>query len=521
MAMANSGHRLSVRQQRVVAELSFDELTAALHPTFAGDAGVVLTTGLAASPGAASGVVAVGSQAALDLASAGNTVILVATETTPADVAAMGLSAGILTARGGMASHAAVVARGWGIPAVCDAREIKVGAESFAVGEHRIANGTPISIDGSTGEVTLGSREVSAAGPDAAPGGAAAPGAGAGPTLPVLPAEIAEVLGWADLVVGDRFAVLANADSAADAATARSLGARGIGLCRTEHMFLDPDRLGIVQHVILKGHDEHLDDLESAQRNDFSEMLEAMDGLGVTIRLLDAPMHEFLAGADPGEAAEWHEHNPMLGVRGVRLGLLRPELYAAQVRAIAGAVRDRRSAGGDPDVEIMVPLVSTARELTASVSAIRSAWAGTQSGSAPPIGTMIETPRACMIAGQFAPDVEFISFGTNDLTQMVFGFSRDDTATRVIVPYVSDGLLEADPFASLDPDGVGEMMSGALGRGRAANPNLRAGMCGEHGGDPASIAFAVHTGLHYVSCSPYRVPVARLAAAQALLAASG
>lgn len=496
---------LSDRQRRAVAELSCEDLTAALHPTFAGDAGAVLTTGLAASPGAASGVVAVGSQAALDLASAGETVILVATETTPADVAAMGLSAGILTARGGLASHAAVVARGWGIPAVCDAREITVEADCFVVGGQRIRNGTPISIDGSTGEVALGNREVSGTTPDAG-------------SASILTPEIAEVLDWADRVTAGRIAVLANADAAADAATARSLGARGIGLCRTEHMFLAPDRLEIVQHVILRGHDEHLDDLESAQRNDFGELLEAMDGLPVTIRLLDAPMHEFLAGADAGEAAEWHEHNPMLGVRGVRLGLLRPDLYAAQVRAIAGAVTDCRAAGGDPDVEIMVPLVSTASELRASVNAIHAAWDGAGAGPAPRIGTMIETPRACLIADQFAPDVDFVSFGTNDLTQMVFGFSRDDTATRVIAPYVADGLLDADPFASLDPDGVGELMSRALASGRAANPRLRAGMCGEHGGDPTSIAFALGAGLDYVSCSPYRVPTARLAAAQALLA---
>ena len=520
--MANSGTGLSARQQRAVAELSFDELTAALHPTFAGDAGEVLTTGLGASPGAASGLVAIGSQAALDLASAGNTVILVATETTPADVAAMGLSAGILTARGGMASHAAVVARGWGLPAVCDAREITVDAESFTVGDRCVTNGTPISIDGSTGEVTLGNREVVAAGPAAAPGGGAVPSSGSGPALVALPAEITEVLGWADQVAGARFAVLANADTAADAEAARALGAVGIGLCRTEHMFLAPERLEVVQHVVLRGHDDHIDDLAAAQQEDFVELLAAMDGQPVTIRLLDAPMHEFLAGADPADAAEWHEHNPMLGVRGVRLGLIRPELYAAQVEALAGAVAERRADGGDPRVEIMVPLVSTADELRLSVGAIRAAWSGelaARAGPAPRIGTMIETPRACLIAGQLAPDVDFVSFGTNDLTQMVFGFSRDDTATRVIAPYVADGLLDADPFASLDPDGVGELMNGALARGRAANPHLRAGMCGEHGGDPASIAFALGAGLDYVSCSPYRVPIARLAAAQTLLAA--
>ena len=528
MAGADTG--LTARQRQAVAALSVDDLTAALHPTFAGDGGMLLTTALAASPGAASGLVAVGSQAALDLASAGSTVILVATETTPADVAAMGLSAGILTARGGLASHAAVVARGWGIPAVCDAREITVEADSFVIGDRRVTNGTPISIDGSTGEVTLGDREVAAvSASDTGPGSASGVD---------LPTEIVEVLGWADRVLDGRFAVLANADTADDAATARVLGAQGIGLCRTEHMFLEPERLEVVQHVILSGHDDHLDDLTAAQRADFADLLAAMDGLPVTVRLLDAPMHEFLVGADAEAAASWHEHNPMLGVRGVRLGLIRPDLYEAQVRALAGAVADRRSAGGDPRVEIMVPLVAAAPELAAAVHAVRSTWASARAdlgvgmassqsekrlssrpdGSAmPPIGTMIETPRACLIADQLAADADFVSFGTNDLTQMVFGFSRDDTASQVIAPYIAEGLLDADPFATLDRAGVGELMSSALTRGRAANGRLRAGICGEHGGDPASIDFAVRAGLDYVSCSPYRVPVARLAAAQSLL----
>ncbi|WP_419839181.1 putative PEP-binding protein [Candidatus Poriferisodalis sp.] len=510
--MADVDAGLSTRQRQAIAELSVDAVLDALHPSFesasASGAGefTALTTGLGASPGAASGLVAVGSQAALDLVAQDQTVILVATETTPADVAAMGLSAGILTARGGMASHAAVVARGWGIPAVCDAREITVESDSFTVGDLRIGNGTPISIDGSTGEVTLGGREVA---------GSAV--AGSGP-VSGLPAEITEVLGWADRLVAGRFAVLANADLAPDATMARALGAHGIGLCRTEHMFLQPDRLEIVQHVILSGHDDHLDDLVAAQQADFSELLAAMDGLAVTVRLLDAPMHEFLAGADPEAAAPWHEHNPMLGVRGVRLGLLRPELYEAQVRALAGAVADRRSSGGDPHAEIMIPLVSTAEELAAAVRVVRRSWEEAQAGPAPPIGTMIETPRACLIAGQLAPAVDFVSFGTNDLTQMVFGFSRDDTATRVIAPYLADGLLSADPFASLDCDGVGELVNSALVGVRTVAPGMRAGVCGEHGGDPASIEFAVRAGLDYVSCSPYRVPVARLAAAQAQLA---
>ena len=507
--MADVETGLSSRQRQAVAEFSGDELTAALHPSFAGESGVLLTIGLAASPGAASGLVAVGSQAALDLAAGDQPVILVATETTPADVAAMGLSAGILTARGGMASHAAVVARGWGIPAVCDAREITVESDSFTMGDRRIANGTPISIDGSTGEVTLGGRDVALSGV-----------AGSGPVSD-LPPKIAEVLGWADRIVAGRFAVLANADTASDAAIARALGAQGIGLCRTEHMFLESSRLEIVQHVILSGNDDHLGDLVRAQQADFGELLAAMDGLPVTVRLLDAPMHEFLVGADPETAAPWHEHNPMLGVRGVRLGLLRPELYAAQVRALAGAVADRRSCGGDPHPEIMIPLVSTAPELAAAVRAVRTTWEEAQAGPVPPIGTMIETPRACLIAGQLAPTVDFVSFGTNDLTQMVFGFSRDDTATRVIAPYIADGLLGADPFASLDRAGVGELISTAMVRGRSANRDLRAGICGEHGGEGASVAFAVQAGVDYVSCSAYRVPVARLAAAQALLAAAG
>ncbi len=511
---------MSTRQARAVAELRVDEVLDALHPSFASSAATVsqtpLVSGLAASPGAASGLVAIGSEAALDLVAAGNPVILVATETTPADVAAMGLSAGILTARGGLASHAAVVARGWGIPAVCDAREVTVEAGGFWVGDVHIANGTPISLDGSTGEVMLGDREVASAAPDES-----------------LSTEISEVLGWADRIAAGRLAVLANADTAADASTARRLGAQGVGLCRTEHMFLEPGRLEIVQRAILSGEDmssgrARLDELVLAQRDDFNALLEAMDGLCVTVRLLDAPMHEFLAGAaDAGAAQQWREHNPMLGVRGVRLGLLRPAIYAAQVRALALAVSDRLAAGGDPRVEIMVPLVSTANELTAAAAAVRSAWTETleavdlpgdgTAAAPPPIGTMIETPRACLIADRLASEAEFVSFGTNDLTQLAFGFSRDDVQSRVITPYVATGLLDADPFATIDRDGVGELISTSLRRAKSVRPELRSGICGEHGGDPESISFAVAAGLDYVSCSPYRVPVARLAAAQAVL----
>ena len=308
---------MSTLQAQAVAELRVDEVLDALHPSFASEAATtsqtLLVRGLAASPGAASGLAAVGSEAAFDLVAAGNSVILVATETTPADVAAMGLSAGILTARGGLASHAAVVARGWGIPAVCDAREVTVESEGFRVGNVHVANGTPISLDGSTGEVTLGVREVTSAESDE-----------------LLSTEISEVLGWADRIAAGRLAVLANADTAADASTARRLGAQGVGLCRTEHMFLEPGRLEIVQRAILSGEGvsstrTDLDELVAAQRDDFSALLAAMDGMCVTVRLLDAPMHEFLAGAsDAGAAQRWREHNPMLGVRGVRLGPVTP-----------------------------------------------------------------------------------------------------------------------------------------------------------------------------------------------------
>ncbi len=511
---------MSTLQAQAVAELRVDEVLDALHPSFASEAATtsqtLLVRGLAASPGAASGLAAVGSEAAFDLVAAGNSVILVATETTPADVAAMGLSAGILTARGGLASHAAVVARGWGIPAVCDAREVTVESEGFRVGNVHVANGTPISLDGSTGEVTLGVREVTSAESDEP-----------------LSTEISEVLGWADRIAAGRLAVLANADTAADASTARRLGAQGVGLCRTEHMFLEPGRLEIVQRAILSAEDTSstrtdLDELVAAQRNDFSALLAAMDGLCVTVRLLDAPMHEFLAGAAEAVAAQrWREHNPMLGVRGVRLGLLRPEIYAAQVRALALAVSDRLAAGGDPRVEIMVPLVSTASELAAAATAIRSAWTetletvdlpGTATAAAfPRIGTMIETPRACLVADRLASEAEFVSFGTNDLTQLAFGFSRDDVQSRVIEPYVAGGLLETDPFATLDRDGVGQLITTTLQRAKSVRPDIRSGICGEHGGDPDSISFAVAAGLDYVSCSPFRVPVARLAAAQAVL----
>lgn len=503
---------LSASQIAAVADLGVDEVLQALHPSFAAsasgdgspeDGASVLVTGLGASPGAASGLVAVGSQAALDFVSRGSEVILVATETTPADVAAMGLSVAILTARGGLSSHAAVVARGWGIPAVCDARDITVESDGFLVGGRRIANGTPISLDGSTGEVMLGSREVATSEHGEA-----------------LPPEIAEVLSWADRIAVQRISVLANADTAADASAARTLGAQGIGLCRTEHMFLEPRRLETVQRVILDSTDASLDGLTAAQRADFGDLLKAMDGLPVTVRLLDAPMHEFLVGvADTEAAAQWHEHNPMLGVRGVRLGLLRPELYAAQVHALGLAVADRIAAGGNPRPEIMIPLVSTASELAAAVSAVASAWDDVAApGALPPVGTMIETPRACMVADRLAASVAFLSFGTNDLSQLAFGFSRDDTAARVIEPYLSAGLLDDDPFATLDRDGVGSLISTALREGRSIEPGMRAGICGEHGGDPRSIAFAVESGLDYVSCSPYRVPVARLAAAQAVLA---
>jgi pyruvate,orthophosphate dikinase len=398
------------------------------------------------------------------------------------------------------------------------------------VGDTKVAEGDVVSLDGSTGQVVLGEAEL---------------------TSSEASAELDTILGWADAVRSGRnqrrarLGVRANADTGADATTARELGAEGIGLCRTEHMFLGEDRLPIVREMILADTPDEeaaaLEKLRVAQEADFAAILEAMDGLPVTVRLLDPPLHEFLpsaedlrvreasGGLDDAEhdllaaALAWREQNPMLGTRGVRLGVLKPGLYAMQVRALVEAAVARAKAGGTPVVEIMVPLTVAREEMAEARQWVTNAIAETLKGVRRKlditIGTMIETPRAALRAGEIADVADFFSFGTNDLTQMTFGFSRDDLETRVIPAYLERGLLRRNPFETVDTAGVGELIELAVERGRATRKGLKLGVCGEHGGDPESIAFFQEAGVDYVSCSPYRVPVARLAAAQAIVQA--
>jgi pyruvate,orthophosphate dikinase len=458
---------------------------------------------------------------------------------------------GILTARGGLVSHAAVVARGWGKPAVVGADAVRITGASFTVGDTVVNEGDWISVDGTNGTVVLGQVPLSQ-----------------GET----PAEFETILGWADEIRAGHLGVRANADNGPDATNARNHGAEGIGLCRTEHMFLGEDRLPIVRRMILAStpmeEESALEHLRVAQKADFEEILEAMDGLPVTIRLLDPPLHEFLpdpqelavkeatVGLTPEEtrlyeaAKAWHEFNPMLGTRGVRLGVIKPGLYAMQVRALMEAALARVAVGGQPIVEIMIPLTVSREELALARSWVEDAVAktladsatgestrakkgtkgaakgikGAPKSSANPgtlqvlIGTMIETPRAALLAAEIAEEADFFSFGTNDLTQMTFGFSRDDVEVRMMSEYLELGLLKRNPFEVVDPDGVGELVRLGVERGRSTRPGLKIGVCGEHGGDPESIATFARAGLDYVSCSPFRVPIARLACAQAVLA---
>jgi pyruvate,orthophosphate dikinase len=528
---------IRLTREEAVGRITGEHLDQVLHPHFAATGHAVLTKGLGASPGAAVGrayLTADGAQAA---AEAGEPVVLVRTETSPEDVHGMLAAEGILTARGGLVSHAAVVARGWGKPAVVGAEGLRVGPTSFSVGDTVVEEGDWISVDGTNGIVVLGQVPL---------------------TQGETPPEFDTLLGWADAIRAGHLGVRANADTGPDAANARSLGAEGIGLCRTEHMFLGEDRLPVVRRMILAAtpaeEESALEELRVVQKADFSEILEAMDGLPVTIRLLDPPLHEFLPDtqelavkeATVGLTAEetllykaardWHEFNPMLGTRGVRLGVIKPGLYAMQVRALMEAALDRVAAGGHPIVEIMIPLTVTRQELALARSWVEGAVAtalgagskgtrrrGTKAAPAAGalevlIGTMIETPRAALRAAEIAEEAEFFSFGTNDLTQMTFGFSRDDVEGRMMSTYLELGLLKRNPFEVVDPDGVGELVRLGVERGRATRPDLKIGVCGEHGGDPESIQTFAAAGLDYVSCSPFRVPIARLAAAQAVLA---
>src|SRR4051794_819382 len=515
--------RWKISKQEAIMRIAADHLDQVLHPQFAGK-GKVIAKGLAASPGAAVGKVYFSADDAADADERGEKVILVRSETSPEDVHGMMVAEGILTSRGGLVSHAAVVARGWGKPAVVGAESLRITADSFSVGGTTVKQGDSISIDGSTGTVVLGEQQLTAAEP---------------------PAEFTTLLKWSDDIRKGKLGVRANADNGPDSTNARNFGAEGIGLCRTEHMFLGEDRLPIVRRMILAATPEAekvaLEELRVAQKSDFEEILEAMDGLPVTIRLLDPPLHEFLPSIEElaikhatkgltdeehalyEAAKQWQEFNPMLGTRGVRLGVVKPGLYEMQVRALMEAAIDRLKAGGKPIVEIMIPLTVTREELALARGWVEGAVAeATQGLKKKPIvliGTMIETPRAAIRADGIAEVADFFSFGTNDLTQMTFGFSRDDVEGRMMTAYLEQGLLPRNPFETIDKLGVGELVRMAAAAGRATNPTLKLGVCGEHGGDPESIALFYDAGLDYVSCSPFRVPIARLAAAQAVIGA--
>ncbi len=516
------GDALGLTKEEALGLVTSDHLDQILHKQFASGENAVIAKGLGASPGAAVGRVYFSADRAVDAYDEGEDIILVATETSPEDVHGMAIAEGILTAKGGLASHAAVVARGWGKPAVCGAAGVTVSERSFEVDGHVVAEGDVVSLDGSSGFVYLGAVDMSES---------------------ETPEEFETVLKWADEVRAGKLGVRANADAPDDAKKARQFGAEGIGLCRTEHQFLGK-RLPLIQQFILASTAEEeaaaLAELAVAQRSDFLALLKAMDGFPVTVRLLDPPLHEFLPSVDEmlvkqatdGLSAEekallaaasyWHEENPMLGVRGVRLGILRSGLYQMQVKALLDAVAACRSEGGTPKVEIMIPLIINERELD-----LASSWIAAEIAAAGPeaigessvtVGTMIETPRAAIQAGTIASHADFFSFGTNDLTQMTLGFSRDDIESKLMSVYIEEGLLDANPFESLDIEGVGALVRSAAAAAREANPRIKIGVCGEHGGDAASIAVFWAAGLDYVSCSPYRVPIARLAVAQAIIA---
>ncbi|HTJ24728.1 MAG TPA: pyruvate, phosphate dikinase [Candidatus Limnocylindria bacterium] len=491
--------------------------------------------GLNASPGAASGEIVFDADTAVMRGERGDAVILVRTETAPDDVHGMIAAKGILTSRGGATSHAAVVARGMGKPCVAGFDGLRVDArtKTATIGDRTLHEGDWITIDGTSGNVMFGRLTLI-------------------PPPSELPDWLAEFLGWAD--AASRMEVWANADTPEDARKARELGAKGIGLCRTEHMFMQQDRLPVVQRMIIsdtpQARAEALAQLLPFQQNDFAGILEAMAGYPVTIRLLDPPLHEFLPSLeqllvettelrltkgenDPGYQQKMkvlgrvralHEQNPMLGLRVCRLGIVYPEIYAMQVRAIFEAACDLRARGVDARPDVMIPGVGTVEEMQVTHDATQAVAQEvlTRRGVEVPyhIGTMIELPRACVIAGELAGIAEFFSFGTNDLTQTSYGYSRDDAEASFIPRYLELKILKDDPFQVLDRVGVGALMREGIEKGRAARPDLKIGICGEHGGEPSSVAFCDEVGLDYVSCSPYRVPIARLAAAQSAIIAS-
>jgi pyruvate,orthophosphate dikinase len=498
-----------IEREEAVARIDPTQLDQLLHPRLDPHAEFeVAAHGLNASPGAAGGKIVLDADAAEERGKAGEPVILVRWETTPDDIHGLIQAQGVLTAHGGMTSHAAVVARGMGKPCVagCEDLDIDTGKKTVRIGRHKLREGDVITIDGATGRVIVGE-------------------------VPLVPPAINEdfetILDWADDL--RRLKVRANADNADDAAKAREFGAQGIGLCRTEHMFFGEERLPVMQEMILAGDEagrrDALDRLLPFQQSDFEAIFEAMAGLPVTIRLLDPPLHEFLPDETDAtdermrrQIRQLHEANPMLGTRGCRLGIQWPEIYEMQVRAIARAAQAvQERAGEAPLVEIMHPLVSFREELRR----LRDLTARVLEEEAPELaylcGTMIELPRAALRADEIAEVADFFSFGTNDLTQTTLGMSRDDAEGKFLTFYLEDGVLERNPFEVLDQEGVGDLMRIAVERGRETKPEIKLGICGEHGGEPSSVGFCHRIGLDYVSCSPYRVPLARLAAAQAAL----
>ncbi|HUZ15191.1 MAG TPA: pyruvate, phosphate dikinase [Gaiellaceae bacterium] len=498
-----------IDKEEAIARIDPEQLDQLLHPRLDENAEFeVAARGLNASPGAACGKIVLDADSAEESGKAGKAVILVRWETTPDDIHGLIQAQGVLTAHGGMTSHAAVVARGMGKPCVAgtEGLEIDIDKRTVRIGSHRLSEGDVITIDGGTGRVIVGE-------------------------VPLVPPAINEdfetLLVWADDV--RRLKVRANADNAEDAAKAREFGAQGIGLCRTEHMFFGEERLPVVQEMILardeEGRRAALDRLLPFQQSDFEAIFEAMAGLPVTIRLLDPPLHEFLPPLEEATDERMRqrikvltEANPMLGTRGCRLGIQWPEIYEMQVRAIARAAKAVQERGGEtPLVEIMHPLVGFREELRR----LRELTEAVMEEEAPGLeylcGTMIELPRAALRADEIAEVADFFSFGTNDLTQTTLGMSRDDAEGKFLTYYLEEGVIERNPFEVLDQAGVGDLMRIGVERGRKTKPEIKLGICGEHGGEPSSVAFCHEIGLDYVSCSPYRVPLARLAAAQAVL----
>jgi pyruvate,orthophosphate dikinase len=519
-------HEGLITREEAITRVEPASLEQLLHPTIDPEATpLILAKGLPASPGAAVGAIVFDANEAEECAKAGRKVILVRVETSPEDIGGMHAAEGILTARGGMTSHAAVVARGMGKPCVCGAGAVRIDYDEqcFTVAGRRFVKGEVITIDGSAGHVIAGQVKMQ---------------------RPELTGEFAVLMDWADKA--RRLRVRANAETPADARAARRFGAEGIGLARTEHMFFEGERIVAVREMILaddaRGRRAALAKLLPMQRDDFKELFTIMSGLPVTIRLLDPPLHEFLPhsdaevasvaramGADPAKlrrrAQQLSELNPMLGFRGARLAVAFPEIVDMQARAIFEAAIEAAIATGAPaQIEIMAPLVFSRAELDLVKTQVEETARAVEdeTGIKPSyhIGTMIELPRAALRAGDIAQSAQFLSFGTNDLTQTALGISRDD-AGAFLGDYVEKGVLPADPFVTIDQEGVGELVSLGCERARAARPGVTLGVCGEHGGDPASIAFFEKVGLDYVSCSPFRVPIARLAAAQAALGRKG